>query len=60
MSRVKDSATHFIEVYKNEDGVHNEIPERIGGIERILKNTKDWGWKTIAIWYIKPKQNDNN
>lgn len=52
-----EGATHFIEQWKSRDGYSRFSPiEHVTFLNYRLRETKNMGHKTIAIFYIKPKQ----
>jgi len=51
-----EGATHFIEIWKSHTGYGEpSLPRPICLLNSELKQTIEYGFKTIAVWRIKPK-----
>ena len=52
-----EGAQCFIEVWKGRySDLYNSPIRNITTLNDVLKHTERIGLKTIAVWYIKPKQ----
>ena len=51
-----EGAKYFIEVYDSNDlHLTNTEIDEIRNLDLYLNESKNYGFKTIAVWYIKPK-----
>ena len=46
---------YFVEVFFNGSEIHNSICENIENLDKELKSSLNYGFKTIALFIIYPK-----